>query len=581
MNLTTLNRTLALLRRLFDTGASTESIIQTAPQKPAAVLSDIECPLPRATPESQGISSNVIGDFVKALQADPTLEMHNLLILRHGKLLYQASFGGHDYRLWKNTYSECKSITSLAIGLLVDDGKLRVTDRVVELLEQEAPLGAKLKFKNLTVEHLLTMTSTVIFNEAGAMASEDWIKSFFNSSTMGELGKTFNYNSLNSYILSAIVKKVSGQGLSDFLEQRLFRPMGITGTFWEKCPRGIEKGGWGFYIRPEDMAKLGQLVMNKGLWNGKRLLSESWIQAAVSTHQTPPSEFGDYDYGYQIWVCRKANSFLFNGMLSQNVLGFPDNGILIVSNAGIAEMFQQSRYYEIARKFFSGPFGDRLPSDSSARKRLQPVGRTRWWAGLKNRSADIPPECKALVGKSFHVDFAPAAGLMPVFMQAVQNNYTKGTKGIAFLQEENLLILEYRETDEIHRIPIGFGAPVQSDLVFHGEPYRVAVSGKTARNEDDIPVLKVRIEFIETPCTRILKFYMDRARFLLLCLETPGTEFVMTGLQELAASMKDKPIIGSTLSKVDRDFVNYKIEKLFQPRLELQEDLARPFSPAD
>ena len=161
---------------------------------------------------------------------------------------------------------------------------------------------------------------------------------------------------------------------------------------------------------------------------------------------------------------------------------------------------------------------------------------------------------------------------MPVFMQAVQNNYTKGTVSITFKQEGSVAVLEYEEADELYTLPIGFDKPLLTDLSFHGEPYRIAVSGKISHNEDDIPVLKVKVEFIETPCTRILKFFIEKGRIIMECLETPGTEFVMRGIWDLAATVMDKPIIGSTLSKVDKDFVNYKIEKLFRPQVELKEE---------
>jgi CubicO group peptidase (beta-lactamase class C family) len=573
MNISTLNRTFVLLRRLFDTTSSTESILPVMPQKPPAVLSDVQQPFPRRAPETQGVPSGLIAKFVEELTSNPELEMHNLIIIRNGVIIYQNSFGGYDYRLWQNTYSECKSITSLAIGLLADDGKLRVTDRVVDILGDRVPLSVRLKHKNLTVEHLLTMTSTVLFNEAEAMASEDWVRSFLNSGTAGDLGETFNYNSLNSYMLSVIVNTLSGKSMSEFLDERLFQAMGIMGYFWEKCPKGIEKGGWGLYIRPEDMGKLGQLVMDKGLWHGKRLISEEWISAATAPRQTPPEDFGDYDYGYQIWVGRKVPSFLFNGMLSQNVLGFRDSGIIIVSNAGIAEMFQQSDYYEIARKHFSGLFPDKLPADSAAFRHLQPLpGKTHWWSGLRAKAPETPREYSVLAGRKFRVSAAPSTGLMPVFMQAVQNNYTKGTVAIAFKKEGTVPLLEYIEADESYTLPIGFAKPLLQDLTFHGEPYRVAVSGKISRNEDDIPVLKIKVEFIETPCTRILKFFLEKGRITMECLETPGTAFVLRGIWDLASTVKDKPIIGSTISKVDRDFINYKIEKLFQPRLALEEE---------
>lgn len=572
MNINTLNRTLVLLKRLFDTSVSTETIIPLNPQKPAVARTPAEQPFPRATPESQGVPSGTILSFVEELHSHRELEMHNLLILRNGKIIYENSFGSHDYHLWKNTYSECKSITSLAIGLLADEGKLSVDDKVINILEDVVPLGARIKFKNLTVEDLLTMRSTVIFNEASSMATTEWIKGFFNSSTSGETGRTFNYNSLNSYILSVIVNKLSGMSMSLYLEEKLFRPMGITGYFWEKCPQGIEKGGWGLYIRPEDIAKLGQLVLNKGMWKGQRLISEEWLNKATASHCTTPAEYGKYDYGYHIWVDCKNNAFLFNGMLSQNVMGFKDSGILIVSNAGIAEMFQQSNYYDIACKHLGGSFSSVLPEDNSAHRKLTPsVGRFRKIFNFSQKNKDISPEFRFLDGKLYSVDQAPSTGLFPVFLQTVQNNYTKGTRAVGFRRQEGHMVMTYYEEDETHVVPIGFSQPIISDLEFHGEPYRVAVSGTCTENEDGIPVLKISIVFMETPCTRILKFYHDGISLMMKCCETPGTNFLMGSIKILAQGMMDKPIVGTTLSKLDYDYINYKIYRLFEPTLNLRE----------
>ena len=178
------------------------------------------------------------------------------------------------------------------------------------------------------------MRAGVLFSEPEALSETDWSKAFLNSSLKGDPGTEFHYNSLNTYMLSAIVRRKAGKGLLEFIQERLFDPMGITDVLWETCPMGIEKGGWGLYIRPEDMAKLGQLVLDGGLWQGRRLISQAFLQAALTAHASPPPELGDYDYGYQIWVGRKANTFLFNGMLGQNVLGFRDSGILLVTNAG-------------------------------------------------------------------------------------------------------------------------------------------------------------------------------------------------------------------------------------------------------
>src|SRR5699024_4911566 len=134
------------------------------------------------------------------------------------------------------------------------------------------------RFRSLTVRHLLTMTSGVDFDEVGAVTEEDWVKCYFESGVRFEPGAEFAYNSMNSYLLSAIVRERTGQGLSQVLRPRVFVPLGFGRVHWETCPRGIEKGGWGLYLCPEDMAKIGQLLLQKGRWNGRQLVSEEFLR---------------------------------------------------------------------------------------------------------------------------------------------------------------------------------------------------------------------------------------------------------------------------------------------------------------
>ena len=303
MILNTHRRTIVLLRHVFDHKRQTEPIIRTVPQKPKwNPAESIEQPFPRATPESQGLSSDRIAGFIAALHADPVLDQHHTMIFRHGKVVAEGSFGAYDHHIWHITHSECKSITGLAIGMLIDEGKLSLDDRIVEIMDEHVPRLALLTHKNMTLRHLLTMSSGVTFNEFGAITETNWIKSFFDSSLIFEPGSRFLYNSMNTYMLSAIVEQVSGKGMMDFLQGRLWQPLGISNIFWETCPQGIVKGGWGLYIRPEDLAKVGQLIMQKGRWQERQLVSEKWIAEATATQITTPANMGGYDYGYQIWV---------------------------------------------------------------------------------------------------------------------------------------------------------------------------------------------------------------------------------------------------------------------------------------
>ena len=554
MKINTLNRTLVLLKRLINTSSSTKAIIHTEPQKPPVKVAVLHQPFPRVRPETEGITEECIKSFVRELKSHRELEIQNLLILKNGKILYENCFGANDYRLWKNTYSQCKTITGLAIGCLWDEGKITLQSKVIDILGDVVPVSSRLKFKNLTIEDLLTMRSSTTFNEISSMAISDWIKGFFSSGTSGEMGKTFNYNSLNSYMLSVIVKKLTGDSLCSYLEKKLFGPMGIEEYFWETCPNGIEKGGWGLYIRPEDLAKIGQLILNKGMWNNHQLISEEWIDKATSSHTKTPDNFGKYDYGYHIWVHEDTKSFLMNGMLGQNIMGFKNSGILVVSNAAIAEFFQQSVYYDIAIKhFYHNNFSENMLPDSRKGK---------------NKPDNF---YKSLDNKIFTVEKAPTVGLVPLFLQSVQNNYTKGTTSVSFKIENDFMTMTYCEADQEFILPVGLNKPIISDIEFHGEPYRVAVSGNCSINEDGLPILKVSVSFIETPCTRILKIYNDGYSLKMKCLETPGAKLITNGIKTFSKSFLERPVIGASLSKIDYDYVEYKIYRLFEPVLKLTE----------
>ena len=584
MDLKTYRKALALLYHVFDQKTSTEPRIVTHSQKPLFDDSKpVLQPFMRISPESKGISSDYIAGFLEALQNDTTLDLHNIMILCDGAVITEGSFGAYNKNLWHITHSECKSITALAIGMLIDEGKLCLDDRITKIFEKRASVLSQITHKNLTIRHLLTMTSGIQFNEAGAVTEDDWVKCFFESSIRSEPGKQFSYNSMNTYILSAIVKQISGQGLMEYLRKRLWEPLGITEIFWECCPKGIEKGGWGLYIRPEDIAKIGQLVMQKGKWNDRQLVSEGWITQATTTKITTPASMGDYNYGYQIWTGREQNSFLFNGMFGQNLLGYPDTGLLIVSNAGNNELFQQSSFFNIVHKFFYSDFRSRdsLPDNHAAYKRLQmiqnnlgrisPPKKANWLSNLfdgGNRKV-ITELCTLCDGKTYIADEAVSAtvGLLPVLAQVIQNNYTKGLKSIGFECKSGIFYLIVEEADNCFRLPVGFETPEYADLTFHGEPYKVGISGKFTTNEDDITVLKVRISFLEIANTRFLKIFFYQDKIITKWSESPGKEYITEALAALMSEVKSHPVVDTLVSKADNDFVLYKISKTLEPKV--------------
>ncbi|MBO7403059.1 MAG: serine hydrolase, partial [Lachnospiraceae bacterium] len=217
----------------------------------------IKQPFLRCTPEEVGVSSDYLLEFLKNLANAPETAIHSFMILRKGAVIAEGSFEPYKTKMWHVSNSLCKSIVALAVGIAIGEGRLKVDDTVIDILKgRSLPISAMLK-RNLKVKHLLTMTSGLSGNEAVAATENDWTKVVLESNQLFAPGAHFNYNSMNTYLLAVILNEVTGQGLMDYIKNRLLAPMGIETLVWEKSPEGIEKGGWGMYITIEDMAKFG------------------------------------------------------------------------------------------------------------------------------------------------------------------------------------------------------------------------------------------------------------------------------------------------------------------------------------
>ncbi len=581
MNLGSIGHTLGLILQITDTKTKTVSPMPPIPQKPRFTYQDVDQPFVRTSPERQGIPSSYLQSFLEEVEAKPEIKMQNLLILRGDKVLLECGYGANHTDIWKAMFSASKSITALAIGMLIAEKKLKESDLVAEILSDKISALDRLSFRDLTVRHLLTMTSGAFFNETTCISERDWQKCFFNSGLLSAPGKEFRYNSLNTYILSCILRRISGVGLVEYLTPRLFEPLGIHNVYWETSPEGIEKGGWGLYILPEDMVKIGRMVLNGGIWQGKRILPARWLQRATSVQVR--SKNTRYDYGYQIWVSEENHAFLFNGMFGQNMLAFRDSDIILMTNAGNDEIFQQPEYFSIAEKYFA-KLPESLQLDHSGRELRslrsflgylsQPAlirkaarnGTCRMFDSAGNtdaRSPDLLVQPK--YSYVFSEDQSTPIGLLPFILQALQNNYTKGIRGFSFVKKnEKCITVTYTEEDETYTFPVGLEEPEETTLFFHGEPYLVRSVGRFTYNEDDDPVLVLQISFVETPCTRIIKcFFTQSGNVRLIQSEFPGEKFVQINLEDILKGLEDKQLLHFALSKVDRRGINEKLYAIF------------------
>ena len=303
--------------------------------------------LPRSLPETQGVAPGGLLDFVTTVDAKK-LNVHSLMVVRHGQVVAEGWWAPYAPDLKHTLYSLSKSFTSTAVGMAVADGKLSVEDKVVSFFPEDVPQTVSANLATMRVKHLLTMNTGHGKDTTPALregSDANWIKSFLAQPVDHEPGTLFVYNSGATYMLSAIVQKLTGKTVLEYLKPRLFGPLGIEGEDWEVSPQGINTGGWGLRLRTEDIAKFGQLYLQKGIWNGKRLISEAWIRDA--TRKEVPSAGGgnrkteDNDwqqgYGYQFWRCRH-DAYRGDGAFGQYCIVLPNEDAVIAITSETGDM---------------------------------------------------------------------------------------------------------------------------------------------------------------------------------------------------------------------------------------------------
>ena len=305
--------------------------------------------LPRTKPSAEVVAA--VDAFVQATKTRPvkpdSISLHSIMILKHGKVVYENWYNGYTAERPHMMFSVSKTFTATAVGLAIKEGKLRLTDPVVKFFPDKLPAEQSDYLKAMTVRDLLTMTCGHDVEPNTSRANTmDWVKGFLSWPVIHKPGEYYLYNSIGTYMLSAIVQKVTGEKLIDYLDTRLFKPLHIDRPTWDESPQGINCGGWGLSLKTEDMAKMGQLFLQKGKWNKKQLVPAKWLRE-MSSYQVPsaPSgtRFEDLEkaglnkdnnewvqgYGYQMWMCRH-NAYRADGYAGQYIMVFPDRDAVLV-----------------------------------------------------------------------------------------------------------------------------------------------------------------------------------------------------------------------------------------------------------
>jgi CubicO group peptidase (beta-lactamase class C family) len=333
--------------------------------------------LPRSTPEAEGVSSAAILEFIGAADKEAN-EIHSFMLLRHGKVIAEGWWKPYGPEHKHTMYSLSKSFTSTAVGFAVTEKLLTVNDKVISFFPDKVPDTISTNLAQMTVKDLLTMSVGMdpdpTFRVAGT--NGNWEETFFRTPVLNEPGSKFLYNSMATYMLSAIVQKVTGKKVIDYLTPRFFEPLGITGADWEVNSQGVNTGGWGLRLKTEDIAKAGQFYLQKGKWNGKQLLPAEWIEEATSSmiDQSPDADQDKKDssdwmqgYGYQFWRCRN-NAYRGDGAFGQYMIVMPDQDAVIAITSQTVDM--QKELNLVWEYLLPGFAGKKLHSDEEAFSKL-------------------------------------------------------------------------------------------------------------------------------------------------------------------------------------------------------------------
>lgn len=300
--------------------------------------------LPRATPESTGVSSEAIIQYLtEANQCG--LEHHGFMLLRQGKVISEAYWKPFERNQVHTLYSLSKSFTSTAIGFAVQEGKIKLTDKVISFFPEHLPGTISENLAKMEIRHVLNMATGHTKDTMPVMRAAQgvsWIKSFLACPVEKEPGTHFLYNTGASYFCSAIITKMSGQTLQEYLGPRLYLPLGITQSDWELSPEGINTGGYGLRVTADDIARFGQFYLQKGKWESKSLIGEAWVEEATTSHIKSNPGDGDWSqgYGYQFWRC-KPGFYRGDGAFGQYCVVMPQYDAVIALTSESSDMQKQ------------------------------------------------------------------------------------------------------------------------------------------------------------------------------------------------------------------------------------------------
>lgn len=361
-------------------------------------------PLPTSTPAAQGVDASGVQAFLDALEAAPDIEPHSLMVLRHGHVVASGWWAPYAPDRLHLLYSLSKSFTATAAGFAVAEGLIRLDDPVISYFPEFEAEITDPRSRAMLVRHVASMSSGHLaetLDRARALDPEDLVRGFLLLPPDREPGTVFAYNQPATYTLAAILQRVTGQTLTEYLRPRLLDPLGIGELAWIRDRTGRELGFSGLHGTTDTIAKLGLLYLRGGVWEGQRLLPAEWVAEATRVHianadGTPEGALSDWQQGYGLQFWRSRHGYRGDGAYGQFCVVLPEQDAVIATTAATQEMPEllNLAWEHLLPAFAPGPLSGREAADAALADRLArlavppavgkptPPDRAEVWSGV-------------------------------------------------------------------------------------------------------------------------------------------------------------------------------------------------------
>lgn len=499
------------------------------------------------TPEEVGVSSHEIQAFIDDC-IEEKRELHSITVIRHGKIaceIYRDPFAS-NYR--HMMYSVSKSFTSTAIGFAVDEGYMTVDTRFVDIFPEARTDKHDEYLEEMTIEDLLTMRSGKNVSVFLDRTKDRWFKDIMDSPWISEPGTEFLYISENMYLLCCCIHKLTGMSVIDYLRPRLFEPLGMSEPFWEKCPRGIEAGGWGLMITGEDLAKFTYCYQQMGKFGGKQVIPEWWVKEATSYHADNSAASDGLDstvgYGYCFWRNGGVeNSYRADGMFCQFGMVFPEYDACISMTGGeIDEQAMRDVLWRHIPKAF-------IEADKKAES-IEIIAPAFPRAEVKPRSLALENRIEGKKIKFRKPVVVNVIGypvsVVPLPALFIAADKAGNISDVTFNFRENDMQMSWAEGDEINSIEIGLDGEYRWDeIVLGGMPFTTCATG-CWNSEND---LELHIRCIEAVAERIINFKFNGDNVIMRPSSVPNSAVVGESLKETVKDVIKQPMVQTAVSK--------------------------------